>query len=79
VELARIWALTEAEKFYQGKDQLFSGKIKKHLTVTIDALDKWLNKENRTLNYGGYDIPAWLPYETGADQAAVIVKSFCLL
>jgi hypothetical protein len=70
-----LWALAEAEKFYKDKDAAFAGLIKKHLEVGIKALDKWLSKENQTVNYGGYNLPAWLPFETGADQSAVIIKA----
>ncbi len=70
-----LWALAEAEKFYKDKDAVFAGLIKKHLDIGIDALDKWLNKDSNTVIFGGYTLPAWLPYETGADQSAVIVKA----
>ena len=70
-----LWALAEAEKFYQNKDKAFAGVIKKHLDIGIDALNNWLNKENNMVSYGGYNLPDWLPFETGADQSAVIVKA----
>jgi len=70
-----LWALAEAEKFYQDKDPAFAGLIKKHLDNGIDALDKWLIKEDNSINYVGFVLPAWLPFETGADQSAVIVKA----
>jgi hypothetical protein len=70
-----LWALTEAEKFYQTKNAVFAGLIKKHVDIGINALDKYLSKDDKTVNYGGYNLPAWLPSETGADQAAVIVKA----
>ena len=70
-----LWALTEAQKFYLKTNPRFSREIKKHIITTIDALDKWLTTGNKTAVYGGYELPAWLPYETAADQAAIIVKS----
>jgi hypothetical protein len=73
-----LWALAEAEKFYRDKDAAFAGLIKKHIDIGINALDKWLSKEDKSVSYGGYNLPAWLPSETGSDQAAVIVKALCV-
>ena len=70
-----LWALTEAQKFYLKINPRFSREIKKHIIATIDALDKWLTTGNKTAVYGGYELPAWLPFESASDQAAVIVKS----
>ena len=70
-----LWALTEAQKFYLKTNPSFSLKIRKHIITTIDALSAWLTKGNKTAVYRGYEIPAWLPYESASDQAAIIVKS----
>ena len=70
-----LWALTEAQKFYLRTNPHFSREIKKQIVTTIDAIDKWLAKGNKTVVYHGYELPAWLPFESASDQAAVIVKS----
>jgi hypothetical protein len=70
-----LWALAEAQKFYLKANPEYSKEINKHILVTIDALGKWLTDGNKTVIYGGYELPAWLPFENAADQAAVIVKA----
>jgi hypothetical protein len=73
-----LWALAEAEKFYKDKDAVFADVIKKHIDKMIGSLEKWITKEKTTVNYGGYNLPAWLPFETGADQSAIIVKALSI-
>jgi hypothetical protein len=70
-----LWALSEAYKFYLKKDPQFANEIKNHTDKLINVLLEWLIKENKTMDYGGYRLPAWLPYETAADQSAIIVKA----
>ena len=70
-----LWALAEAEKFYLKTNPRFSLEIKKHIITTIDALSSWLTTGDKTVVYHGYELPAWLPFESASDQAAIIVKS----
>ena len=70
-----LWALVEAQKFYIKTNPRFSLEIKNHIVTTIDALDLWLTKGDKKVVYYGYELPAWLPFESASDQAAVIIKS----
>jgi hypothetical protein len=70
-----LWALSEAHKFYMKSDPAFSNKINIQAKKLIDTLLNWLNKENKQVTYGGYKLPAWLPFESAADQSAIIVKA----
>ena len=70
-----LWALAEAQKFYLKTNPRFSLEIKKHIIATVDALSSWLTTGDKTVVYNGYKLPAWLPFESASDQAAVIVKS----
>jgi hypothetical protein len=70
-----LWALSEAHKFYLKSDPVFADEINTHTKKLIDVLLNWLNKENKRVTYGGYKLPAWLPFETAADQSAIIVKA----
>lgn len=70
-----LWSLAEAQKFYMNTNPRFSLEIKKHIVTTIDAVDKWLPKGDKIIDYNGYKLPAWLPSETAADQSSVIVKA----
>jgi hypothetical protein len=56
-------------------DPVFADNIKSHSDRLVDVLSKWLNNENKSVTYGGYVLPAWLPFETASDQSAIIVKA----
>ena len=70
-----LWALSEAQKFYRKSNPRFSENINKHIRTTINALSKWLAKGDKTVVYLGYELPAWLPFESASDQAAIMVKA----
>jgi len=74
-----IWALAEAQKFFNNIDKSYSDSIKPQLDKAIDVTLKWLheNKSDSLSNFGGYELPTWLPYQTAADQSAILVKGFC--
>jgi hypothetical protein len=73
-----IWALAETRKFYNERDKKLSNQIKPSLDKGINSTISWLDKNNfhSTMSYGGFILPAWLPSETAADQAAIIAKGF---
>jgi hypothetical protein len=74
-----IWTLAEAQNFFSTIDKSYSKEIKLHLDKAVDVTIKWLNKNksDSTANFGGFNLPTWLPYQTAADQAAILVKGFC--
>ncbi len=74
-----IWALAEAQKFFINIDKSYSDSIKPQLDKAIDVTIKWLNenKSDSLSNFGGYNLPTWLPHQTAADQASILVKGFC--
>ena len=73
-----IYSLSEAYNFFSKVDPKFSEEIIKPLQLSITATRKWLikNKSDSTQNFGGFRLPTWLPNNTEADQAAMIVKGF---
>jgi len=68
-----IWSLAEGYEFFKKRDSFFSQKLKSQLERSIPAALKWLPKEKKYSIYGGFELPVWLPYETAADQAAILV------
>lgn len=74
-----IWALAEAQKFYKKYDIKEFKAIKPVLDKGVSATISWLdNNKAPAESYGGFNLPAILPSGTASDQAAVIVKAFCL-
>jgi hypothetical protein len=75
-----IWALSETAKFFQTRNTNFSQRILEKLSKTISVTHYWLriNFSDSTKNYGGFTLPAWLPYGSAADQSAILVKGFCV-
>lgn len=72
-----IVTLSEAYTFFKKTDRIFSDKIKKSLDHAVEVTLKWLriNYDNKkVVQYGGLEFPAWLPYETAADQSAIILE-----
>lgn len=75
-----IWALSEAVKFLHNKDVKLSQRVLSRLLKTVSVTHNWLNSNftDSTKNYGGFSVPGWLPFRNAADQAAIIVKAFCV-
>lgn len=73
-----IWELSEAYNFFQKYDKSFSSEIYPLLNKSINTTVLWLkeNKSDTLQNFGGFNIPSWLPYGNASDQAAVIIKGF---
>lgn len=73
-----IYSLGVAYNFFRKEDPKFSEEIIKPLQISVTATRKWLikNKSDSTQNFGGFRLPTWLPNNTDADQAAMIVKGF---
>lgn len=72
-----LWALVEAKGSFND-DKNLNKKIDKSIRKILTVTKKWLSNENKTVNYNGFELPSWLPYETAADQSALIVKSLCI-
>ena len=74
-----IWALAEAQNLFLKIDKNYSDLIKPQLNKAVQVTIEWLNKNksDSTANFGGYNLPTWLPYQTAADQSAILVKGFC--
>ena len=68
-----LWALTEAHRFYAATDQKYSAKLKMHIGKILAAIKTVDNRYPQTVFYQGFELPAWLPHETAADQAAVLI------
>ncbi len=73
-----IWELSEAYNFFLKYDKSFASEIYPLLNKSMIATIHWLqqNKPDTLQNFGGFNIPSWLPYGNASDQAAVIIKGF---
>jgi hypothetical protein len=51
-------------------------KIEKSLEKSVKAVKDWMAKDSikKYVRYGGLKFPAWLPYETAADQSAILLE-----
>lgn len=68
-----IWCLSEAFDFFRGLDPPFSDEINSKLKKSIESTLNWLPRETKYADFGGFTLPAWLPYESAADQGAILV------
>lgn len=73
-----IWELSEAYNFFLKYDKSFASEIYPILNKSINTTVRWLqeNKSHKLQNFGGFNLPSWLPYGNASDQAAVIIKGF---
>jgi hypothetical protein len=71
-----ILTLSKAYFFFKNKNADLTEKIIQSLNNAVNAAIKWLNRDsiNKYVNYGGLKLPSWLPYETAADQSAVLLE-----
>src|SRR5690606_11675723 len=72
-----LWAMAEAELFFKKKNEDLSAEIITRIKKLLDASSGWLMKDTMYAVFEGFRLPAWLPYETASDQAAVIIKGLC--
>lgn len=70
-----MWGLSEAYNFFMKYDENFAKEIKPVLDRSVNVTIEWLNKTDSRIEYNGFSLPAFLPYETASDQAAIIIKS----
>lgn len=70
-----IWELAEALVVFNKTDKPFAAEIKPVLHRSIDSTIKWLNADKTFKMINGFRMPSNLPYESAADQAAIIIKA----
>lgn len=68
-----LWALSETYKLFSRNDAFFSNRIFQSMSKLFSVLKKNLPLKKNIKNIGGFERPAWLPAETGADQSAILV------
>jgi hypothetical protein len=70
-----IWAFSEAYSVFQEIDTVYANDFLKRIEYTFPAIDSILQKYPKTVHLEGLNLPSWLPYQTAADQAAVMMIS----
>jgi len=70
-----IWGLSEAYSFFKANEASFAKEIYPVLHKSIYKTIGWLDTSNTTVIINGYKLPAYLPFQTGSDQTAIIVKA----
>jgi len=72
-----LWSLAEAKDVFKD-DKKFNKKIDRSIQKILTSAKKWFSTETKTVNYNGFELPSWLPFETASDQSALIAKSLCI-
>jgi len=68
-----IWALAEGYSVFKDHNSGYADKLLSQMEKTFPAIDSLLHYYPETINEHGLELPTWLPYETAADQAAVLI------
>ncbi len=68
-----IWALAEAGEYFKSENPDFALALQKRIERTFPAIDSVLSNYPETLIENNIKLPQWLPYNTAADQAAVMI------
>ena len=68
-----LWALSESYKIYVDEEPEFAKLILQSVERLIVAELKNMPVDLTTENFEGFEIPVWLPYQYGSDQAAVLI------
>jgi hypothetical protein len=68
-----IWALSEGYFILNDRNEKLSDKIFQSLERVTEVLKTHLPQSGKTKFINGLEMPTWLPGETAADQAAVII------
>jgi hypothetical protein len=70
-----IWAFSEAYSVFKEIDSVYAVDFLKRIEYTFPAIDSILQIYPSTVQLEGLTLPSWLPYQTAADQAAVMMVS----
>ncbi|WP_461076181.1 hypothetical protein [Spirosoma flavus] len=71
-----MWLLTEAYPFYQKNDSALAGRIQTAVQKVTANLIRDFGSQAKTYNFiKGVQVPKWLPFGSGTDQAAIILIS----
>ncbi|GAB4373718.1 MAG: hypothetical protein Kow0042_17780 [Calditrichia bacterium] len=70
-----IWALAEAAEILKDASPEYGNRLSASIEKTFPALDSLLQYYPQTRQIKGMELPTWLPYQTAADQAAVIIMA----
>jgi hypothetical protein len=71
-------ALAEAGEYFKSKDETLYNRIRQNEQKLLKVLLPWLEKEKKYKDFSGFNLPAWLPYETAADQASIILEALSI-
>jgi hypothetical protein len=68
-----FWALMEGYSFFKNSDIKFTEKLLSSITILVDEIKNDISEEYSIKVIDGFQKPTWLPYETAADQAAILL------
>jgi uncharacterized protein YyaL (SSP411 family) len=68
-----LWALSETTLFMEYRDSLDKKHLQSSMTQSVRQLFLRQPDTTKLKTTAGFNLPTWLPYETGADQAAVMI------
>lgn len=67
-----MWALSEGYKVLKDINHEFSNRIMRSLTKSVSAVKESFPDDSITQVVEGIKVPAWLPFKSAGDQAAVL-------
>ncbi|GAB3991088.1 hypothetical protein GCM10028807_20240 [Spirosoma daeguense] len=75
-----MWLLTEAYPYYQKNDVAFAARIQSAIQkLTTNLMRDFGSKSKTYTSVKGINVPKWLPFGSGTDQAAIILLSLANL
>jgi hypothetical protein len=70
-----IWALSEAYPVFRDVNPLYAESLSASIKKTFPAIEKILASYPVLQDSTNISLPSWLPYQTAADQAAVMIMA----
>ena len=68
-----LWAISETALFMADRDSIDKMSLQSCMDRSVQQLLRQQPDTTKLKSTAGFDLPTWLPYETGADQAAVLI------
>ncbi|MBN2365923.1 MAG: hypothetical protein EH225_07945 [Calditrichaeota bacterium] len=68
-----MWAMAEAYEIMVNEDPAYADLLKERIEAVFPAIDSLLQNYPRFSVVSGIELPTWLPFETAADQAGVLI------
>ena len=68
-----VWSMAAGARVLEGVDSAFAAELRQRIVLTFPHIDSLMKSYNQFQTIGGYRVPRWLLYESGADVTSELL------